>query len=46
MAPRFLRWSSYRLRTKGLIVVALPLLPLAVFGLFALLLQSPAYQLH
>lgn len=37
MAPRFLRWSSYRLRTKGLIVVALPLLPLAVFGLFALL---------
>ena len=36
MAPRFLRWSSYRLRTKGLIVVALPLLPLAVFGLFAL----------
>ncbi len=29
--PRFLRWSTYRLRTKLLIVVALPLLPLVVF---------------
>src|SRR5713101_5245057 len=29
--PRFLRWSAYRLRTKGLIVVALPVLPLAFF---------------
>ena len=35
MMPRFLRWSAYRLRTKGLIVVGLPLLPLAVFWLFA-----------
>jgi signal transduction histidine kinase len=31
--PRFLRWSAYRLRTKGLIVVGLPLLPLAAFWL-------------
>jgi signal transduction histidine kinase len=29
--PRFLRWSTYRLRTKLLIVVALPLLPLTAF---------------
>ena len=29
--PRFLRWSAYRLRTKLLIVVALPVLPLAAF---------------
>jgi len=29
--PRFLRWSTYHLRTKLLIVVALPLLPLVVF---------------
>ena len=29
--PRFLRWSSYGLRTKGLIVVGLPVVPLAVF---------------
>ncbi|HUL72782.1 MAG TPA: ATP-binding protein [Vicinamibacterales bacterium] len=29
--PRFLRWSTYRFRTKLLIVVALPLLPLAAF---------------
>src|SRR4051812_13350432 len=29
--PRFLRWSSYRLRTKALIVIALPVLPLAFF---------------
>ena len=35
MMPRFLRWSAYRLRTKGLIVVGLPLLPLAIFWLFA-----------
>jgi signal transduction histidine kinase len=35
--PRFFRWSAYRLRTKGLIVVGLPLLPLAVFWLFAVL---------
>ena len=42
-APRFLRWSAYRLRTKGLIVVGLPLLPLAVFWLasaFAVLQQQ------
>jgi signal transduction histidine kinase len=31
--PKFLRWSAYGLRTKGLIVVGLPLLPLAVFWL-------------
>src|SRR5690349_20691665 len=31
--PQFLRWSTYGLRTKGLIVVGLPLLPLAVFRL-------------
>lgn len=31
--PRFLRWSALRLRTKGLIVVGLPLLPLTVFWL-------------
>lgn len=31
--PRFLRWSTYRVRTKGLIVVGLPVLPLAVFWL-------------
>ena len=44
MMPRFLRWSAYRLRTKGLIVVGLPLLPLAVFWLFvvfAVLGQEP-----
>jgi signal transduction histidine kinase/CHASE3 domain sensor protein len=29
--PRFLRWSSLGLRTKGLIVVGLPVVPLAVF---------------
>jgi CHASE3 domain sensor protein len=29
--PRFLRWSSLRLRTKGLIVVGLPVVPLAVY---------------
>jgi len=33
MMPRFLRWSSLGLRTKGLIVVGLPVLPLAVFWL-------------
>jgi signal transduction histidine kinase len=31
--PRVLRWDSYRVRTKGLIVVGLPVLPLAVFWL-------------
>ena len=31
--PRFLRWSALRLRTKGLIVVALPVLPLVCFWL-------------
>src|SRR6185503_5095563 len=31
--PKFLRWSAYGLRTKGLIVVALPLVPIAVFWL-------------
>jgi signal transduction histidine kinase len=31
--PRFLRWSSFRLRTKGLIVVSLAVLPLACFWL-------------
>lgn len=31
--PRFLHWSSFRLRTKGLIVVTLPVLPLACFWL-------------
>ena len=31
--PRFLRWSAYGVRTKGLIVVGLPVLPLAVFWL-------------
>ncbi len=43
--PRFLRWSAYGLRTKGLIVVGLPVLPLAVFWLFsvlAVLRQQPA----
>jgi signal transduction histidine kinase len=35
--PRFLRWSALRLRTKGLIVVGLPVLPLAVFWLIAAL---------
>jgi signal transduction histidine kinase len=35
--PRFLRWSAYGLRTKGLIVVGLPLLPLAVFWLAVVL---------
>jgi signal transduction histidine kinase len=35
--PRFLRWSGLRLRTKGLIVVGLPVLPLAVFWLVILL---------
>jgi len=35
--PRFLRWSALRLRTKGLIVVGLPVLPLAVFWLVILL---------
>jgi signal transduction histidine kinase len=35
--PRFLRWSGLRLRTKGLIVVGLPVLPLAVFWLIILL---------
>jgi signal transduction histidine kinase len=34
--PRFLRWSAYGLRTKGLIVVGLPLLPLAGFWLVIL----------
>ena len=29
--PRFLRWSSLGLRAKGLIVVGLPVVPLAVF---------------
>ena len=29
--PRALRWSCYSLRTKGLIVVALPVLPLVLF---------------
>ena len=33
MVPRFLRWSRFGLRTKGLIVVGLPVLPLAVFWL-------------
>jgi signal transduction histidine kinase len=37
MMPKFLRWSAYRLRTKGLIVVGLPLLPLAVFWLAVVL---------
>ena len=31
LLPRALRWSAFRLRTKGLIVVALPVVPLAVF---------------
>jgi signal transduction histidine kinase len=31
--PRFLRWSAFGVRTKGLIVVGLPVLPLAVFWL-------------
>jgi signal transduction histidine kinase len=35
--PKFLRWSAYGLRTKGLIVVGLPLLPLAVFWLAVVL---------
>jgi len=42
--PRFLRWSGLRLRTKGLIVVGLPVLPLAVFWfviLLAVFRQSP-----
>jgi hypothetical protein len=34
--PRFLRWSSYGLRTKGLIVVGLPVVPLAVFWAIAI----------
>ena len=34
--PKFLRWSAYGLRTKGLIVVGLPLLPLAVFWLLVI----------
>jgi signal transduction histidine kinase len=34
--PRFLRWSALRLRTKGLIVVALPVLPLICFWLVVL----------
>jgi hypothetical protein len=34
--PRFLRWSSYGLRTKGLIVVGLPVVPLAVFWVIAI----------
>ena len=40
--PRFLRWSAYGLRTKGLIVVGLPLLPLAFFWLliFAALVRT------
>ena len=37
VVPRFLRWSGFRLRTKGLIVVGLPVLPLAVFWLIILL---------
>ena len=37
MVPKFLRWSAYGLRTKGLIVVGLPLLPLAVFWLAVVL---------
>ncbi|HEX5070462.1 MAG TPA: ATP-binding protein [Vicinamibacterales bacterium] len=42
--PPFLRWSRLRLRTKGLIVVGLPVLPLAVFWLVVVLAvfrQSP-----
>src|SRR6188474_4197 len=35
--PKFLRWSAYGLRTKGLIVVGLPLLPIAVFWLAVVL---------
>ena len=35
--PKFLRWSAYGLRTKGLIVVGLPLLPLAFFWLAVVL---------
>ena len=31
IVPRSLRWSALSLRTKGLIVVGLPVLPLAVF---------------
>ena len=31
--PRFLRWSAFRLRTKGLVILGLPVLPLAVFWL-------------
>ena len=43
--PKFLRWSAYGLRTKGLIVVGLPLLPLAVFWMaivFAVIRQPRA----
>ena len=29
--PKFLRWSSYRLRTKDLIVIALSVMPMIVF---------------
>lgn len=44
MIPGFLRWSAYRLRTKGLVVVGLPLLPLAMFWVFvafAVLREEP-----
>lgn len=33
LIPRFMRWSALRLRTKGLIVVGLPVLPLALIWL-------------
>src|SRR5437879_410067 len=36
--PPVLRWSAFRLRTKGLIVVALPVLPLVCFWLVVLVL--------
>jgi signal transduction histidine kinase len=35
LVPRFMRWSALSLRTKGLIVVGLPVLPMAVFWAFA-----------
>ena len=44
LMPRFLRWSKLRLRTKGLIVVGLPVLPLAVFWLIILLAVFRAPQ--
>ena len=37
MLPRAWRWSALHLRTKGLIVVGLPVLPLAVFWLVVVL---------